>query len=248
MASRLGASLANALKHSALSPRSAVRPSSLRAFCSAATTQEGLATAATEKTASADQNAGEAAPESAEATQEEHAFDPFLHGRMGTGVVFGKMTGSGRYMLKSDVVHFLEGCNLTVEDVKVDYNRAYNSTGMLVQFSSLSAYETAIKQIARNGRLYKLEKVNQAQWDLQETYNGKVVLMLNIPRNALIEDIERFLCGCNYDGSDIKISVRPNETKAALVRFPSQAEAMHAVRVKNHTFCLNSTVQMHVLQ
>lgn len=34
------------------------------------------------------------------------------------------------------------------------------------------------------------------------------ILLHGIPRNALIEDVERFLSGCQYDSSSISFSTR----------------------------------------
>ncbi|XP_048436053.1 uncharacterized protein LOC103930900 [Pyrus x bretschneideri] len=46
-------------------------------------------------------------------------IEPFLQTPT-TGLVYGKLLGISRYMLKTDVVNKLEGCNLSLEDVKVD--------------------------------------------------------------------------------------------------------------------------------
>lgn len=47
-----------------------------------------------------------------------------------TGPVYGKLLGIGKSTLKTDVVNFLEGCNLGLEDVKVDYNWGFIPIGM----------------------------------------------------------------------------------------------------------------------
>ncbi|KAL6011163.1 hypothetical protein ACLOJK_001607 [Asimina triloba] len=46
------------------------------------------------------------------------------------GLVYGKLNGTGKFTLKTDIVHFFEGCGLSIEDVKVDYNRIYTPFGM----------------------------------------------------------------------------------------------------------------------
>lgn len=56
-----------------------------------------------------------------------------------SGLVFGKLTGTGRNALKTDVIHFFEGCNLSTTDIKVEYNKAYNPLGMYV-FLLLSCF------------------------------------------------------------------------------------------------------------
>ncbi|XP_058109921.1 uncharacterized protein LOC131253112 [Magnolia sinica] len=180
----------------------------------------------------------------------EPSFDPFLQSPT-KGLIYGRLTGIGKNTLKTDVIHFFEGCGLTMQDIKVDYNRTYASFGMILQFSSWTVFDTATRLITRKGRLYRLEKVDRGQWDLLKFYDGKVVLLQGVPRNALPEDIERFLSGCNFDASSIQIIVRPgfpDPSRFALVHFPSQIEAMNAFRVKNRSFCLNNPILMRVLQ
>lgn len=41
------------------------------------------------------------------------------------GVVYGKLLGISRQTLKSDIINLLEGCNLTPDDLKVNYTRNY---------------------------------------------------------------------------------------------------------------------------
>ncbi|KAF9605942.1 hypothetical protein IFM89_021268 [Coptis chinensis] len=77
------------------------------------------------------------------------------------------------------------------------------------------------------------------------------VLLQGLPRNALPEDIERFLCGCDFNSSSLHIFLRqsfPDPVRMALVQFPSEIEAMNAVIVKNRSFCLNNQILMRVLQ
>lgn len=170
----------------------------------------------------------------------------------GTGLVFAKLFPAKKNTLKTDVIHFLEGCDLSTEDIKVEYNRDYNPIAMTLQFSSHSAFDAAVRTVVRKGRLYRMEKiftVNSDNWDLMESFNGKVVLLQGLPINANMEDIDRFLSGCNI--TDIRTFVRPgfpDPTKSALVRFPTIHEAMNAYRIKNHGFILNNPIGMQVLQ
>ncbi|KAK9290839.1 hypothetical protein L1049_009017 [Liquidambar formosana] len=129
--------------------------------------------------------------------------DPFLQ-TPSTGLVYGKLSGINKHTLKTDIVNLLEGCNLTLNDVKVDYNWNYMPMAMMVQFRSRSAFDNAFKLIARKGRLYKLERADRAKWDILTAYDGKTVLLQGIPRNAIPEDIERFLSGCDFDASSIQ--------------------------------------------
>lgn len=45
-------------------------------------------------------------------------------------MVYGKVFGTTRHTLKSDIVNLLEGCNLTLEDVRGHYNGLYTPAGM----------------------------------------------------------------------------------------------------------------------
>ncbi|CAA6661794.1 unnamed protein product [Spirodela intermedia] len=158
------------------------------------------------------------------------------------GMVFGRLTNIGRNTLKTDIIHYFEGCDLSAEDIKVEYNKLFNPTGMLVQFPSRSSFDTALRLIMRKGRLYNLTKIDRGLWDLQTSYSGKTVL-LKAQRNAIQEDVERIFRGCNYDGSSTEIFLRPGPVepvKLALVRFPTREEAMTAVRLRNRSFCLNT--------
>ncbi|KAB1223965.1 hypothetical protein CJ030_MR2G026922 [Morella rubra] len=110
--------------------------------------------------------------------------------------------------LKTDIVNMLEGCRLTVDDVKVEYNRSFAPMGMIVQFTSHNAFDQAFRMIARKGRLYRLEKADRPLWDSLRPYNGQTVLLQGLPRNALPEDVERFLTGCEFEASSIDIVLR----------------------------------------
>lgn len=49
---------------------------------------------------------------------------------MNSGLAYGRLVGITRYTLKTDIVNMLEGCRLTVDDVKVEYNRSFAPMGM----------------------------------------------------------------------------------------------------------------------
>ncbi|XP_057971968.1 uncharacterized protein LOC131160363 [Malania oleifera] len=187
-------------------------------------------------------------------TEAEHPqgspIDPFLQ-TPSTGLVYGRLVGITKYTLKTDIINMLEGCNLSIEDVKVDYNRSYAPVNMMLQFCSRDAYDTAIRTINRRDRLYRLERADRSQWDMLTPYDGKYLLLLGIPRNALQDDVERFLSGCEFDASSIQMFVRPmfpDSIRLALVRFPSQIQAMSAFIMKNRHFCLNNQILVRVLQ
>ncbi|XP_043698386.1 uncharacterized protein LOC122649084 isoform X2 [Telopea speciosissima] len=185
-----------------------------------------------------------------EEPKKEPSIDPFLQ-RSSSGITFGRLVGSPRNTIKTDIINLLEGCNLTPQDIKFEYNRAYSPTSVMVQFPSRAVFDSAIRSIGRKGRLYRLDKADRSQWDLLTAYDGKVALLQGLPRNALPEDVERFLSGCDFDASSLQMFVRPafpDPIRLALVNFPSQTQAMHAALVKNRSFCLNNQVTVRVLQ
>lgn len=168
------------------------------------------------------------------------------------GLVYGKLTGIGRSTLKMDIIHFFEGCNLKPEDIKFAYNRSYGPIGMILQYSSRAAYVTAQKLIASKGRYYRMLEVDPRQWsNLESPFDGKVLLLQGVPKNALPEDVERFFSGYNIDSSSIRFSMRQGldePVRLSLVGFRSSRDAMHALREKNRSFCLNSPITLRLLQ
>ncbi|KAF4391484.1 hypothetical protein CsatB_017136 [Cannabis sativa] len=180
---------------------------------------------------------------------QDQAVDSFLR-TSAPGSLYAKLTGCiTRNTLKTDIVNLLEGCNLSLEDVKVEYFRDYNPSAMLVHFDSPQAYDQAFKMIMRKGRFYKMEKVAKSQWDTIAPYDGKTVLLQGIPLNAVPEDVARFLSGCEFDASSIQIFQKATvPDKMATVRFPTQTKAMNCFITKNKGFCLNNQVLVRVLQ
>ncbi|KAL0545033.1 hypothetical protein IC582_020171 [Cucumis melo] len=166
------------------------------------------------------------------------------------GFMYGKLFGFSRSTLKTDVLILLEGCNLSLDDIKFEYSRNFFPVSMMIQFPSQQAYQHAFQAIARKGFLHRLERADRSQWELLSPYNGKTVFLQGIPRNALVEDVERFLSGCDYDASSINIyrGSFSEPTKMATVQFLSPIQAMHAFLTKNRGFCLNNQISMQVLQ
>ncbi|KAJ4971076.1 hypothetical protein NE237_004175 [Protea cynaroides] len=182
--------------------------------------------------------------------KKEPSIDPFLQ-RSSSGFTYGRLVGSPRNTIKTDIINLLEGCNVTLQDIKFEYNREYAPTSVMVKFPSRAGFDAAIRLIGRKGRLYRLDKADRSQWDFLTSYDGKVALLQGIPRNALPDDVERFLSGCDFDASSIQMFVRqafPDPIRLALVNFPSPTQAMHAALVKNRSFCLNNQISVRVLQ
>ncbi|KAF9613295.1 hypothetical protein IFM89_006794 [Coptis chinensis] len=201
----------------------------------------------------------------------ENSVDPFLQSlnpNAEGGFVYAKLFQIGKYTTKNDVIHLLEGSHLSPHDIRVSYAPNFKPEGMALQFCNRSAFDNAIKANSRKGRLCRLELADRRLWDSVEYYDGKtadyvcedqfqevedvrLVLLQGLPRNALPEDIERFLCGCDFNSSSLHIFLRqsfPDPVRMALVQFPSEIEAMNAVIVKNRSFCLNNQILMRVLQ
>ncbi|TKY46388.1 hypothetical protein E2542_SST28427 [Spatholobus suberectus] len=171
-----------------------------------------------------------------------------------SGVTYGKLLGIRKHVLKTDIINFLEGCNLTLEDVKMDYNRSFFPVLTLLQFPTRDSYDNAIRVIVRKGRLYKLDRADRSQWDQVRPYDGKTILIQGIPRTASYEDVARILSGCEFDSSSINMFLRPGEgvgadpIKLVTVRFHSRTQAMNTYIAKNGTFCLNNRIWIHVIQ
>ncbi|KAL2951660.1 hypothetical protein AAZX31_19G065300 [Glycine max] len=146
------------------------------------------------------------------------------------------------------------GCNLTLEDVKMDYDRSFSPVSTLLQFPTRDSFDHAVKVILKKGRLYKLDRVNLHQWDQVKPYDGKTILIQGMPRAGTYEDIGRILSGFEFDSSSISLFLRPGGTagadpiKLATVRFNSRTQAMNAYIAKNGTFCQNNRIWIQVIQ
>ncbi|XP_023739413.1 uncharacterized protein LOC111887470 [Lactuca sativa] len=188
--------------------------------------------------------------ESAPPTNQSSSTKPLFE-TPSSGLVYGKLVGITKNTLKSDVLSLFEESKLSSDDLKVDYNPSYSPTGMIVQFSSRSAYDAALRAVAKKGRLYRMERADRANWDYIQPYDGKYVLLQGIPPNANFEDIERFLAGCEYDASSIRLFFRQGAsgpTRMALVRCVSPTAAMSAMMITNRGFCFNNQILVNVLQ
>lgn len=192
----------------------------------------------------------------AQPPNQQTSADPFLQSPL-SGLVYGRLSGIAprnnimKYTLKSDVIRLLDESNLSPDDLKFNYDRRYEVTGVMIQFPSRNAYDAAVRAINRQGRLYKLEKVDCSVWDNTRPYDGKFVLLQGLPQDAQVVDIERFLSGCQHDSSSLQLIFRqdafPNPIRMATVRFPSATLAMDAFITKNRSFCRNNQILMQVL-
>ncbi|KAI3867158.1 hypothetical protein MKX03_021016 [Papaver bracteatum] len=182
---------------------------------------------------------------------QDRAVDAILRQPPREGSVYAKLYGIGMFTTTNDVISLLESCNLSSEDIKVQYNNLFLPVSMVLQFPSHSAYENAVSIIRRKGRYYyyKMEKVAPDHWGFP-SYDGKAVLIQGLPRNSISEDIERMLSGCDFNSSSLRFFQRQNFSypmKFAVVQFPSKVDATNAVLEKNGSFCLNTQISMRVL-
>ncbi|XVF08004.1 hypothetical protein REPUB_Repub06bG0187900 [Reevesia pubescens] len=183
--------------------------------------------------------------------QSDASVDQFLQSAS-RGSVYARLYGTTKFTMKSDIISLLEGCNLSPDDIKVSYSRSLFPVAMTLRFSSPAAFSNATRTIRRFDRLYRLERVNASDWDIVQPYNGKTVVLQGLPRSSMLEDVERFLSGCDYDSSSIRMVTftKPGSTnivRLTTVQFPSQIQAMNACISKNRNLCLNNHVSVRVL-
>ncbi|KAI3915834.1 hypothetical protein MKX01_013290 [Papaver californicum] len=181
---------------------------------------------------------------------QDRAVDAILRQPYREGSVYAKLFGVGMFTTKNDVMSLLESCNLSSEDIKVQYNPMFLPVSMVLQLPSHSAYDNAVREITRKGRFYKIEKVEPGLWGF-ESYDGKAVLIQGVPRFASSEDIERMLSGCDFNASSLRFMWRQSfsgPVRYAVMQFPSKLDATNAVLEKNRSFCLSTQISMRVLQ
>ncbi|KAG9146316.1 hypothetical protein Leryth_007996 [Lithospermum erythrorhizon] len=119
------------------------------------------------------------------------------------GVCYGRLLGITKYTTRSDVCNLLDGCNLNLDDIKVDYNRIFLPVSMLIRFPSRDAYEVGLKATRRE-RLHRLDMTNHSAWGTLNAYAGRSILLEEVPRSATADDVDRFLSGCQYDPSTFR--------------------------------------------
>ncbi|KAL5218824.1 hypothetical protein ABZP36_019508 [Zizania latifolia] len=192
------------------------------------------------------------ATRAAEGSQGDSFFKPSDEG-LAYAKFYSASPGSRRIpknMLKTDIIHHLDKCGLSLDDVKIDYNRGYYPVGALLRFPSVASFTRAIKQ-TRDGRQYRLEKDSREVFDLKKSHDGKSILLQGVPRNATTEDIEQFLWGTNFEPPPFENLLRPGfpePIRVVLVKFRSTTDATNAFITKNMGFCLNNPVSMRILQ
>ncbi|CAM8968758.1 unnamed protein product [Rhodiola kirilowii] len=166
------------------------------------------------------------------------------------GVTYGILIGTIKNTLRSDVVNLLEGCDLSLEDVKTVYGQTFMPISILVKFHSPSAYEKAVKFITKN-RLYRLDRAEPSQWFKTRDYGAKTLLLEGLPRMASRDDVERFLSDWDYVPYNTLMITRPGVAepiKTAVVPVSSPIQAMNMFLAKNRSYMGNNQVLVRVLQ
>ncbi|GAA0163564.1 hypothetical protein LIER_19397 [Lithospermum erythrorhizon] len=185
----------------------------------------------------------------AEAEKQTDAINSFVQ-KPSSGLCYGRIQNITKYTTRRDVCNLLARCNLNLDDLRVDYDRNFLPTSMLVRFPSRDAYEVGLRA-TRVVRVHKLNMVDRSAWDFVKPYEARYILLQGLPPNAFIDDVERFLSGCQYESSTFHFFSRaasPDLIRMATVSFPSQALAMHACITKDRGFCLNNQISVRVLQ
>ncbi|KAK9127202.1 hypothetical protein Syun_015999 [Stephania yunnanensis] len=77
-----------------------------------------------------------ATPATEQPPDQSSQVDPFLRSS-NQSIVYGRLTGNGPYTMKTDIIHMLEGCDLSLQDVRVEYNRYYDPVAMHVDKKAL---------------------------------------------------------------------------------------------------------------
>ncbi|KAL8140701.1 hypothetical protein V2J09_006722 [Rumex salicifolius] len=183
--------------------------------------------------------------------EEQPSIVPIPQTPTSSGPVYAKVFGINKLTLKTDIINLLESSNLTPDNVKVAHNRAYNPVSMLLQFPSMSEYASAVRAIVKRGRVYRLEKTGEREWDTTKSYDGKYVLLPELPLTTNQDDVHRFFEGYNYDSTTLDLFLRAttkDPIKMACVAFNTQSEAMIASIRKNGSFINNYQVAVRVLQ
>ncbi|KAJ8538341.1 hypothetical protein K7X08_014881 [Anisodus acutangulus] len=140
----------------------------------------------------------------------------------------------------------------------------------MIQFPSRNAYDASLRAGLRKSRLFRMERLIVSSGTLYHAMMEKLdtkcfeakkynddcrhyqILLQGVPRNALADDVERFLAGCQYNASSIQMFARQQRAfdrppaRTVLVEFPSQALATHAFITKNRGFCLNNQVAVRL--
>ncbi|CAM8959518.1 unnamed protein product [Rhodiola kirilowii] len=160
------------------------------------------------------------------------------------------LIGTIKNTLRSDVVNLLEGCDLSLEDVRTVYGQTFMPISILVKFHSPSAYEKAVKLITKN-RLYRLDRADPSQWFKAKDYGAKTLLLEGLPRMASRDEVERFLSDWDYVPYNTLMITRPGVAepiKTAVVPVSSPIQAMNMFLAKNRSYMGNNQVLVRVLQ
>ncbi|XP_070006965.1 uncharacterized protein [Nicotiana sylvestris] len=109
-----------------------------------------------------------------ETPQQDNSVDTFLQ-NPSTGLVYGRIYGIGRHTRKSDIISMLGASNLSLDDVRFEYNPNYAPVAAMIQFPTRNAYDASLRAVVRTSRLFRMERADRQQWDTLPHYDGKTV-------------------------------------------------------------------------
>lgn len=197
-------------------------------------------------------------------------------GNTNSNKIFARLSNCPKYAFKSDVLAYFEGCNLQPHQLVTIYDEKYRQRFIQLEFDSMESFRQAQRTIVRKGRLggrYLKLDLEARRYDNDDIHNvvkdfrGQSLLMMQVPTEATVEDVERFFQGYNLSSfstrflrvqKDIpayagrKVNLNPNSPanieRRALVKFSSPLEAFRALRAKHGQFCLNKSIDLRFVQ
>ncbi|XP_002988209.2 bromodomain-containing protein 4 isoform X2 [Selaginella moellendorffii] len=184
---------------------------------------------------------------------------------------YAKLHNLPRQILKNDIVNYFSELNLQKDSVHMTYDEKFYPLYAHIAFDSTEALKNAVKILQTKGRLggriVKMESFVQfmppthpQMTEHLNKYLGRMLLMLHIPPEGRIEDLERFFDGYGFDPSALSmldavqmtLARFPKEgnrmVRRAAIGFCSSLEAMRALREKQGDFVLNEPIELRLIQ
>lgn len=191
--------------------------------------------------------------------------------------IYGRLSNCPKYAFKSDILAYFEGCNLQPHQVVTIYDEKYRQRFIQLEFDNLEGFRQAQRAIVRQGRLggrylkLDMESKRADEDDIHnivKAFRGQSLLLMQVPNEATVEDVERFFQGYNlaaystkflrvqkdfptaYSARKVLSNSNPssNFEMRALVKFSSPLEASRALRAKHGQFCLNKSIDLRFVQ
>ncbi|GBG60470.1 hypothetical protein CBR_g5643 [Chara braunii] len=194
--------------------------------------------------------------------------------------VCAKVYNAPKYCLRSDILRFFEGCNLTPDKMAVAYDSRYRPRNWHLEFDTLEDFQVANALLTRNKFMWprpiRLEQESKQEmmaalrlYDVTHL-RDRTLLMINLPEEVNMEDIERFFEGYSISGQGVKLlryvheKVRTPRIKRlqgewrktmdnvverrALVCFTSELEALRALRERQGEYVQDMEIELKLIQ